>query len=91
MTVSTPSSSSLIAARTMFRVWSMFMRWPTPYGPPVQPVFTSQTGTSSFSRWSISMWAYSPGWRGRNGAPNPAENVADGSMTPISVPASLAV
>ena len=30
MTVSTPSSSSLIAARTMFRVWAMFIRWPTP-------------------------------------------------------------
>ena len=32
------------AARTMFRVWSMFIRSPVPYGPPVQPVFTSQTG-----------------------------------------------
>jgi hypothetical protein len=37
------------------------------------------------------MRAYSPGWRGRNGAPKPAEKVAFGSVTPISVPASLAV
>ena len=34
------------AARTIARVWSMFIRSPVPYGPPVQPVFTSQTGTS---------------------------------------------
>ena len=75
----------------MFRVWAMFIRSPVPYGPPVQPVFTSQTGTSSRSSRSISCRAYSPGWRGRNGAPKPAENVAVGSLTPISVPASLAV
>ena len=37
------------------------------------------------------MCAYSPGWRGRNGAPKQAENVAVGSLTPTSVPASLAV
>ena len=80
-----------MAARTMFRVWAMFIRSPVPYGPPVQPVFTSHTGTSNRSRRSISMWAYSPGWRGRNGAPKPAENVAVGSFTPISVPASFAV
>ena len=39
----------------MFRVWSMFIRSPVPYGPPVQPVFTSQTGTSYCSRRSISI------------------------------------
>ena len=39
----------------------------------------------------MSCWAYSPGWRGRNGAPKPAENVAVGSLTPTSVPASFAV
>ena len=35
--------------------------------------------------------AYSPGWRGMNGAPKQAENVAFGSLIPTSVPASLAV
>ena len=29
------------AARTIDRVWLMFMRSPVPYGPPVQPVLTS--------------------------------------------------
>ncbi len=39
----------------------------------------------------MSIAAYSPGWRGMNGAPKQAENVAFGSLTPTSVPASLAV
>ena len=69
----------------------MFIRSPVPYGPPVQPVLTSQTGTSQFASRSTSMAAYSPGWRGMNGAPKQAENVAFGSLTPISVPASFAV
>ena len=75
----------------MERVWLMFIRSPVPYGPPVQPVFTSQTGTWYWSSRSPSMAAYSCGWRGRNGAPKPAEKVAFGSLMPTSVPASLAV
>ena len=89
--VGTPSSRPLRAARTIRRVWSMFIRSPVPYGPPVQPVLTSQTGTSHLASRSISMAAYSPGWRGMNGAPKQAENVAFGSWIPISVPASFAV
>ena len=46
----TPSSAPSSAARTIDRVWSMFIRSPVPYGPPVQPVLTSQTGTSSRSQ-----------------------------------------
>ena len=46
-----------MAARTMYRVWSMFIRSPMPYGPPVQPVFTSQTGTPNCSRRSMSIAA----------------------------------
>ena len=69
----------------------MFIRSPVPYGPPVQPVFTSQTVASWAASRSVSIVAYSPGWRGMNGAPKQAENVADGSFTPTSVPASLAV
>ncbi len=75
----------------MDRVWAMFIRSPVPYGPPVQPVLTSQTGTSQRSSRSTSIAAYSPGWRGMNGAPKQVEKVAFGSLTPISVPASLAV
>ena len=75
----------------MFRVWVMSIRWPMPCGPPVQPVFTSHTGTSSPLEALHELAGVLAGWRGRNGAPNPAENVAVGSMTPISVPASLAV
>ena len=37
------------------------------------------------------MAAYTCGWRGMNGAPKQVENVAFGSLTPTSVPASLAV
>jgi hypothetical protein len=69
----------------------MFIRWPVPYGPPVQPVFTSQARTPWRSSRSVSIAAYSAGWRGMNGAPKQTENVAFGSLTPISVPASLAV
>ena len=69
----------------------MFIRSPVPYGPPVQPVFTSQARTPYAARRSASIAAYSPGWRGMNGAPKQAENVACGSLTPISVPASFAV
>ena len=35
--------------------------------------------------------SFSAGWRGMNGAPKQAENVACGSLTPTSVPASFAV
>ena len=89
--IATPTACPSSAARTIDRVWAMFIRSPVPYGPPVQPVLTSQTGTSSRSRRSISMCAYSPGWRGMNGAPKHAEKVAFGSLIPTSVPASLAV
>ncbi len=80
------------AARTIARVWPMFIRSPVPYGPPVQPVLTSQTGTSQ-RRQALDEAgaAYSAGGRGMNGAPKQVENVALGSLTPISVPASLAV
>ena len=69
----------------------MSIRSPVPYGPPVQPVLTSQTRASCRASRSVSIRAYSPGWRGMNGAPKQAENVAFGSFTPTSVPASLAV
>ena len=41
-------------------------------------------------RWRSS-WPYSAGWRGMNGAPKQVEKVASGSVTPFSVPATLAV
>ena len=61
VTVGTPARAPLSAARTNCRVCAMFMRCPMPNGPPVQPVFTSQTGTSWRSRRS-------PAWlRSRSG------------------------
>ena len=57
MSASRPAS----AARTMARVWLMFIRSPVPYGPPVQPVFTSQTVASWAASRSVSIVAYSPG------------------------------
>ena len=75
----------------MFRVWAMFIRWPMPYGPPVQPVFTSQTGTSNLLQavhQHVRVLARVA--RQERGA-EPGGERADGSLTPISVPASLAV
>ena len=65
---------------------------PTPYGPPVQPVFTSQTrdvvpGDPLAEHAPRSGSARS----GRNGAPKQVLNVAFGSVTPLSVPATFAV
>src|SRR5262249_15794352 len=37
------SSAPDNAARIIARVYAVFIRFPVPYGPPVQPVFTSQT------------------------------------------------
>ena len=39
----TPASSPARAARNSARVYASVIRRPTPYGPPVQPVFTSHT------------------------------------------------
>src|SRR5204863_7542246 len=64
---------------------------PVPYGPPVHPVFTSQTRAWCFAIRSPSIVAYRLGASGRNGAPKQVLNVAFGSVTPLSVPATLAV
>src|SRR5215475_7820971 len=79
------------AARTIARVLAMEIRCPTPYGPPLQPVFTSQTATSWVAILSPRSLAYTLGGKDMNGAPKPALNVACGSVTPFSVPATLAV
>src|SRR4051812_44440382 len=86
-----PSSAPERAARTIARVYESFIREPVPYGPPVQPVLTSHTFAPCFAIRSPSIRAYTPGCMGRNGAPKQAEKVADGSVTPRSVPATLAV
>ena len=68
-----------------------FIRLPTPYRPPVQPVLTSQTLEPW--RWILSprSSAYTVGGCGRKGAPKQALKAARGSVTPRSVPATLAV
>ena len=76
---------------TIARVWAIFMRWPTPYGPPLQPVLTSHTATSWRAIRSPSSLAYTVGESAMKGAPKQALNVAWGSVTPFSVPATLAV
>src|SRR6478736_4085527 len=88
---STPSSAPERAACRRPRVAVIGMRWPTPNGPPVQPVFTSQTLAPCLSSFSPSSRAYTAGGCGRNGAPKHVENVGWGSVTPSSVPASFAV
>src|SRR6476620_10712874 len=75
----------------MARVFFKLMRLPTPYPPPPQPVLTSQTRALCFCILSASSSAYLLGCQTRNGPPKHGENVADGSFTPTSVPATLAV
>ena len=69
--------------------------WPAakipPVAPPTQPVFSSHTFTLCFLSFSPRSSAYFVGWRGRNALPKQAENVVVGSVTPTSVPATLAV
>ena len=69
----------------------IFIREPAPTAPPVQPVFTSQTRAPWRVILSPSISAYRPGGNGMNGAPKQVLNVAFGSVTPFSVPASFAV
>ena len=85
------SSVPASAARTIARVRPRRIRSPTPYGPPLQPVFTSQHCTPCCAIFSPRSAAYTLGLSGRNGAPKQAEKVAFGSVTPRSVPATLAV
>ena len=61
-------------------------------GPPVQPVFTSQAfgAVLSLMRFASSS-AYLAGCHTMKAAPKQAEKVASGSVTPTSVPATLAV
>src|SRR3546814_4244330 len=79
------------AALSSARVTLMGIRLPTPYLPPVQPVLTSQHVTPPLAIRSFSRLPSIDGWRGMNGPPTQAEKVASGSVTPISVPATLAV
>src|SRR5689334_25156861 len=67
------------------------MRLPTPYGPPVHPVFTNHTRDWCRAIFSPSILAYRLGGSGRKGAPKHVLNVAFGSVTPFSVPATFAV
>jgi hypothetical protein len=70
----------------------MLMRLPTPNGPPVQPVLTSQQAAPCSSIFFRSRSAYTYGWWTMNGPPKQALKVISGSMPrPISVPAILLV
>lgn len=67
------------------------MRLPTPWPPPLQPVLTSHAWLPFLAILSASSSAYLVGCQTMNAAPKQAENVASGSFTPISVPATFAV
>jgi hypothetical protein len=56
-TYSTLSSCPVSAAVIIARVCAIFMRVPTPYGPPVQPVLTSHTRALCFAIFSPSIFA----------------------------------
>jgi hypothetical protein len=73
------------------RVCASLIRLPTPNPPPIQPVFTSHTREPCFFIFAASSSAYLLGCQTRNGPPKQGENVAEGSFTPTSVPATLAV
>merc|ERR1719510_2855640 len=72
-------------------VYFRLQRSPTPYGPPTQPVFTRYAEAPTLSSLAANISAYTYGCQTRNGAPKQAENVAWGSVTPSSVPATFAV
>ena len=81
------------AARcTIARVWASFMRLPTPYAPP-RPAGVHQPHVRRRARRCSlpSISAYFVGCQTRNTAPKHDENVACGSFTPRSVPATFAV
>ena len=86
-----PASAPPWIASRMARVWASLIRLPTPYPPPLQPVLTSQTRALCCFIFAASSSAYLLGCHTRNGPPKHGENVADGSFTPTSVPATLAV
>src|SRR3954451_6197020 len=67
------------------------MRAPVPAAPPLQPVLTSQTLAPCALIFAASNSAYLLGCQTRKGPPKQGENVACGSVTPTSVPATLAV
>src|SRR5262245_4278420 len=85
------ANSSLWIAEIMARVSLSFMRAPTPYAPPDQPVFTNHALALYCCIFAASSSAYLEGRQTRNGPPKHGENVACGSVTPISVPATFAV
>ena len=59
--------------------------------PPIHPVLTKNTSTLYFSIFSFNSLAYFNGCKVRNGPPKHGENVATGSVIPLSVPATFAV
>ena len=58
---------------------------------PLQPAFTSQARVPYCFIFAASSSAYLLGCQTRDGPPKQGENVADGSVTPTSVPATFAV
>src|SRR4029079_3598181 len=79
------------AAFSKARVSLIGMRLPTPYFPPVQPVLTNPQSAPPSAMRFLSRFPYTDGGRGMNAAPKQVLKVAVGSVTPISVPATLAV
>mmetsp|Transcript_40503 Transcript_40503/g.120825 ORF Transcript_40503/g.120825 Transcript_40503/m.120825 type:complete len:270 (-) Transcript_40503:1954-2763(-) len=82
------SSSPEWMASRMPRVYFRLMREPTPNLPPTHPVLSSHTLTLCFFIFSASICAYFMGCHTRNTLPKQALNVACGSVTPTSVPAT---
>src|SRR5262249_55140790 len=86
-----PARLPLWIASTMARVWTSLIRLPVPCAPPLQPVFTSPTRALCCFILAARSSAYLLGCHTRNGPPKQGENVAEGSLTPTSVPATFAV
>ena len=89
--VFTPRRSPFRTALTIARVCAIDILSPTPYGPPTQPVFSIHTSTWWRFTRSMSMSAYRSGGNTRNGAAKQVLKMGSGSVTPRSVPATLAV
>ena len=80
-----------MAALSRFLVQLILIRLLASAPPAIQPVLINQHLALFSLIFFESKSAYVLGCLGMNGAPKQVENVAWGSVTPISVPATLAV
>lgn len=68
-----------------------FILFPVPKAPPDHPVLINQERELFYFILSANIVEYTVGCKDKKAAPKQAEKVGSGSLTPTSVPATLAV